>query len=281
MTLSRRLPPRPPSMADRAQKVLAAAGYGSRREIERLIADGQLLINGEVAQLGATLEGDESLVLAGKPISVKASQAARHRHLMYHKPVGEVCSRNDPEGRRLIFESLPSPGVRRWISVGRLDISTSGLLLLTTDGELANRLMHPSYEVLRRYAVRVLGKPDDAALEKLRSGVELEDGVARFVELKETGGQGANRWFDAALREGRNREVRRLWEAIGFRVSRLMRTAYGPVTLPSALGRGRYRELQLGEIRALYKSVGLPPPDAPSRAGQGRRDARRRQFKGS
>ena len=205
-------------MADRAQKVLAAAGYGSRREIERLIADGQLLINGEVATLGATLEGDETLVLAGRPISIRGSQRARHRYLMYNKPAGEVCTRNDPEGRPLVFDTLPKPGPRRWISVGRLDISTSGLLVLTTDGELANRLMHPSYEVERRYAVRVLGHPQDGDLESLTRGIELEDGMAAFETLVETGGGGANRWYEVTLREGRNREVRRLWEAAGFKV---------------------------------------------------------------
>lgn len=253
-------------MAERAQKVLAAAGYGSRREIERRIAAGELRINGEVAQLGATLRGDERIELGGQLISIKASQAARHRHLMYHKPVGEICSRSDPEGRRRIYDSLPKPGVRRWISVGRLDIATSGLLLLTTDGELANRLMHPSYEIRRRYAVRVMGKPDDEALQRLREGVALEDGEASFTELRETGGQGTNRWFDVVLQEGRNREVRRLWEAVGFKVSRLMRTAYGPIELPAGLPRGKSRELTFGEIKALYRCVGLPTPDAPSRA---------------
>lgn len=261
-------------MADRAQKVLAAAGYGSRREIERKIAAGQLLINGEVATLGATLEGDETIVLEGRPVSIKASQKARHRHLIYHKPVGEICSRNDPEGRKLIFDSLPSPGVRRWISVGRLDISTSGLLLLTTDGELANRLMHPSYEITRRYAVRVMGKPDESVLEKLKSGVMLEDGEASFTEITETGGQGVNRWFDVVLQEGRNREVRRLWEAVGFTVSRLMRVAYGPINLPGSLARGKHRELNFAEIKALYRSVDLPAPDAPSRASKAGRQGR-------
>ena len=265
-------------MADRAQKLLAAAGYGSRREIERLIAAGQLLIDGRVAELGATLTGDETLVLQGKPVSIKASQKSRHRHLMYHKPVGEVCSRNDPEGRALIFDNLPKPGLRRWISVGRLDIATSGLLLLTTDGELANRLMHPSYEITRRYAVRVMGSPDAATLEKLKTGVELDDGMANFTDLAETGGQGANRWFDVALREGRNREVRRLWEAVGMQVSRLMRTAYGPIALPGGLARGRHRELNYPEIKVLYDSVGLTPPDAPSRASSPGKQARSKQY---
>ena len=214
-------------MADRAQKVLAAAGYGSRREIERLIADGQLTINGEVAELGATLVGDETLVLSGKPISIRGAQQARHKHLLYHKPQGEVCSRNDPEGRALVFDNLPKPGPRRWISVGRLDIATSGLLVMTTDGALANRLMHPSYEIERRYAVRVLGQPNAEALQSMLDGLELDDGRAAFETLVETGGGGANRWYEVSLREGRNREVRRLWEAAGIKVSRLIRSGYG------------------------------------------------------
>ena len=260
-------------MADRAQKVLAAAGYGSRREIERLIADGQLLINGEVAKLGATLEGDETLVLAGRPISIRGSQQARHCYLMYHKPAGEVCSRNDPEGRALVFDTLPKPGPRRWISVGRLDIATTGLLLLTTDGELANRLMHPSYEMERRYAVRVLGHPDEGDLEALTRGIELEDGMAAFETLVETGGGGANRWYEVTLREGRNREVRRLWEAAGFKVSRLMRVGYGPLRLPPRLRQGKFQDLEPREVRALYDAVKLTPPEsavAPKRRPQRR-----------
>ncbi|MEM7765301.1 MAG: 23S rRNA pseudouridine(2605) synthase RluB [Pseudomonadota bacterium] len=263
-------------MADRAQKVLAAAGYGSRRQIERWIADGKLKINGQVATLGATLEGDEKIELDGKPVSVRASQTARHRHILYHKPIGEICSRNDPEGRKTIFDSLPKPGLKRWISVGRLDIATSGLLLLTTDGELANRLMHPSYEVSRHYAVRVMGKPDETALARLTSGVMLDDGEARFEELRATGGQGANQWFEVSLNEGRNREVRRLWEAIECKVSRLIRTAYGPISLPPNVAKGQYRELNFTEIKKLYTTVGLKAPDAPSRASRAGRQFRQR-----
>ncbi|MEN7343591.1 MAG: 23S rRNA pseudouridine(2605) synthase RluB [Pseudomonadota bacterium] len=264
-------------MAERAQKVLAAAGYGSRREIERKIAAGQLKINGEVATLGVTLNGDEKIELDGKPVSIKASRGARHRHLLYHKPIGEICSRKDPEGRKTIFDRLPKPGLKRWVSVGRLDIATSGLLILTTDGELANRLMHPSYEIGRQYACRVNGTVSDEALEQLRTGVELDDGMAHFTDLRLSGGQGANRWYEVSLKEGRNREVRRLWEAVGCQVSRLIRTAYGPLTLPPDLQRGRYREMNFTEIKAVHQSVGLKPPDAPSRASRAGRQFRTRK----
>ncbi|MEL7024680.1 MAG: 23S rRNA pseudouridine(2605) synthase RluB [Pseudomonadota bacterium] len=246
---------------ERAQKVLAAAGHGSRREIERYIAAGELLIDGEVAQLGATLRGNETLVFRGKPISVKGAQSARHKHLLYHKPAGEVCTRNDPEGRKRIFDSLPKPGHQRWVAVGRLDISTTGLLLLTTDGELANRLMHPSYEIPRSYAVRVLGNPDDSDLNQLLTGVQLDDGPARFDSLVASGGAGANTWFNVTLHEGRNREVRRLWEAVGFQVSRLVRTGYGVAHLPPSLKRGQFMDIPYPVLKKLYHSVDLVSPD--------------------
>lgn len=252
------------SKAERAQKVLAAAGHGSRRELERAIAAGELLINGEVATLGVTITGDEDLVLRGNKISVKAVQYARHKHLLYHKPAGEVCTRSDPEGRKLIFDSLPKAGHRRWIAVGRLDIATTGLLLATTDGELANRLMHPSYEIPRSYSVRVLGRPDDTVIEKLSKGVELEDGVARFDSIVATGGSGANTWFNVTLHEGRNREVRRIWEAVGFTVSRLVRIGYGAAQLPPSLRRGQFMDTPFPVLRKLYQSVQMTPPEVPA-----------------
>ncbi|MEL7312284.1 MAG: 23S rRNA pseudouridine(2605) synthase RluB [Pseudomonadota bacterium] len=252
---------KPKKKPERAQKVLAAAGHGSRREIERFIAAGELLINGEVAELGATLVGDESLTYRGKPISIKGAQQARHKHLLYHKPAGEVCTRSDPEGRKRIFDSLPKVGHQRWIAVGRLDISTTGLLLLTTDGELANRLMHPSYEIQRSYAVRVLGQPDEAQLNQLRVGVDLDDGPARFDVLEPSGGAGANTWFNVALHEGRNREVRRMWEAVGLKVSRLVRTGYGVAHLPPKLKRGQFMDIPYPILKKLYLSVELKPPE--------------------
>lgn len=238
-------------MAERLQKWLATAGIGSRRQIEGWIVAGRVKVNGKPAVLGQKVSGTERIVIDGRVVPIARRRAPQARVLLYHKPVGEVCTRHDPEGRRSVFEALPRLKGRRWVVVGRLDIDTSGLLLFTTDGGLAHALMHPSGGLTREYAVRVRGDPGEEVLRQLRSGVELDDGPGRFATLTAEGGEGSNRWYRVTVAEGRNRIVRRLWEAVGCQVSRLMRVRFGPLELPRHLARGRYRELRPEEVEAL------------------------------
>lgn len=233
------------------QKVLAECGLGSRRTIEKWIEAGRVKVNGEVAAIGTRITQNAKITFDNQPVNLYQSRAIKTRVLAYHKPVGEVCSQKDTEGRRTAYEALPPLKQGRWIMVGRLDINTSGLLLFTNDGALANRLMHPSSEVERCYAVRVLGQVTPDMIKKLKSGVELEDGLAQFKKIKFVGGDGANQWYEVVLTEGRNREVRRMWEAQGVRVSRLIRVAYGPIRLARYLRPKQWRELSDSELRRL------------------------------
>lgn len=257
--------------------MLANAGIGSRREIERWIAEGRVAVDGRTAKLGEQLAGTERVVVDGKPVRLQPAAAA-HSHLAYYKPAGELTTRDDPEDRPTVFDNLPRPNRGRWITVGRLDMNTSGLLLLTTDGELAHRLMHPRYEISREYAVRLLGEPSADQWRQLTTGVVLDDGVARFEHVEARGGEGVNTWFHVTLKEGRNREVRRMFEALGLTVSRLLRVRYGPIEL-GRMRRGGSRPLVGDEVEALYAAVDLSPPKkAPkTRAhAKGRPRARRR-----
>lgn len=247
-------------MSEKLQKVLARAGLGSRRELETKIAEGRVSVDGKIATLGdrVAIVPGLKVRIDGHLVSLKEPTEQVCRVLAYYKPEGELCTRSDPEGRPTVFTRLPKLRDARWIAVGRLDVNTSGLLLFTTDGELANRLMHPSREVEREYAVRVFGQVDDEKLRQLSRGIQLEDGPAAFKTIKFAGGEGINQWYNVTLTEGRNREVRRLWEAVGVQVSRLMRVRYGDILLPKGLPRGGWSELDLRQTNYLRDLVGLP-----------------------
>jgi 23S rRNA pseudouridine2605 synthase len=243
----------------RLQKLLAEAGLGSRRTIEQWIRAGRVSVGGRPAQLGDRAARTDEVCLDGRKLDL-AAELAPAELLLYYKPVGEVTTRSDPQGRPTVFERLPPPRQGRWISVGRLDVNTAGLLLLTTDGELAHRLMHPSSEVEREYLVRVRGQPGQEVIRALLQGVALEDGPARFDRVTPQGpaAHGAHRSFRVVLHEGRNREVRRLWEAAGFEVSRLLRIRYGPIELPKDMRPGSARRSDEAALGSLRAAIGPP-----------------------
>lgn len=231
----------------RLQKVLAQRGLGSRREIERWIEAGKVLVNGEPALLGTKVSASDQISIDGHKVQ---SAVNRQRVILYNKPIGEVCTRSDPEGRITVFEHLPELFGQRWINVGRLDINSAGLILFTTDGDLANKLMHPKANIEREYAVRVLGRVTDNILQTLTEGVTLDDGTfAKFISANFVGGKGANLWYHVTLNRGLNREVRRIWESQGLQVSRLIRIRYGDFKLPKDLAEGRYIDLDYDHVR--------------------------------
>ncbi|MCP5144313.1 MAG: pseudouridine synthase [Gammaproteobacteria bacterium] len=264
------------AVGERLQKALSRAGLGSRREVETWISAGRVIVNGKPAELGQRVTSKDKVTVDGKPVVASRLFPTRQTTIGYHKPVGEICTRKDPEGRPTIYQSLPQRDQARWVSVGRLDINTSGLLLLTTDGRLADALMHPSHQVEREYAVRVLGQASLDQLKALTTGVTLEDGEARFNQVVHVGGTGINQWYHVVLCEGRQREVRRLWEAVGLTVSRLIRVRYGNVLLPRDKPAGRWWELGPHEVAELYRLAGLEQTKEKPAAERPRRPLKRR-----
>ena len=245
---------------ERLHKVLAQAGLGSRRALEQRIADGLVKVNGETAQIGQSIRSGDRVELDGKAF-VASALTDPARVLIYNKPEGEVTTREDPEGRPTIFEALPVLKGARWIAIGRLDINTSGLLILTTSGELVQRFAHPSFEVEREYAVRVLGEMSTEQMKMLtEEGVMLEDGLAKVERIYEQGGEGANKWYNVVIKEGRNREVRRIFERLDLTVSRLVRVGFGPIGLPNRLKRGQFYELNPAEVANIVKWADMPLP---------------------
>ena len=255
---------------ERIQKFLAGQGAGSRREIDGLLQQGRISVNGKTAKPGDRVSGREKIAIDGKLLRLQR-HPGRPKLLMYHKPVGEICTRADAGGRPDVFSQLPQLQQGRWVSIGRLDINTSGLLLFTSDGALANRLMHPSFEVEREYAVRVHGEVNPEMLQRLRDGVELDDGPAHFDTIVDAGGAGSNHWYHVTLKEGRNREVRRLWESQGVEVSRLLRVRYEQFKLPKWLKPGKYRFFDVEAVNRLYQRVGLEAAPAQLRSAAKKR----------
>ncbi len=257
-------------MSERIQKALAQAGHGSRRQVEAWVEEGRITINGKVATPGAHITTDDKVLLDGKQLRLKFKHELPLKVILYHKPEGEICTRNDPERRATIYDNLPKLRGGRWVAVGRLDINTSGMLLLTTSGELANKLMHPSNGMEREYAVRVLGEVDREMIKSMREGVELEDGMASFDTIRDAGGQGANHWYHVIIKEGRKREVRRLWESQGVTVSRLIRVRFGDIILPRGLSAGKFVDLDMASLNKLLRTVDMPAIEKK----HGRSDAR-------
>jgi len=242
---------------EKLQKVLARAGLGSRRELEKWIEEGLIQVNRRTAKIGERVVPEDTVMVRGRLVKLEKKLERPRKILVYNKPVGEIVSRNDPDHKKNVFENLPGLKGERWIPVGRLDINTSGLLLFTTDGELAHRLMHPSYEITRVYAIRVAGQVTDEMIEQLKQGIELDDGMAKLDTVKEAGGEGVNRWYHVSLKEGKTREVRRIWESLGVMVSRLIRIQYGLVMLPREVPMGKWQYVSFKLGNQLATSVGL------------------------
>lgn len=261
--------------AKRIQKVLAQSGFGSRREIEKAIVDERVLVNNKIAKIGQSIIPTDKIVFKGKLIRLNTSNNLP-RVLIYHKPDGELVSENDPGGRKTVFQNLPKIKQAKWISIGRLDFNTSGLLIFTSYGELANKMMHPKYEVDREYSVRVLGELSNDQMKELESGIVLEDGNAKFESINFEGGEGANKWYRVVLKEGKNREVRRMFKHFDMTVSRLIRVRFGIVILPSHLKRGMHTELTQAEVSRLLQKHDIKPEsfNKPQLSNQKKRNKR-------
>ena len=244
-------------MNEKIQKVLANAGLASRRQIENWLRENRIIVNGKTAKLGDRITPDAKVRIDGREVKLIKSASKKIRVLLYHKPEGEICTRSDPEKRPTIFDHLPLLRNGRWISVGRLDFNTSGVLLLTNNGELANRLMHPSAQIEREYAVRIYGQVTPEMIKKLKKGVRLEDGEAHFEQITDAGGDGTNHWYHVIVKEGRNRFVRRLWESQNVNVSRLIRVRFGSILLPRFLRKGKWMELEKQVVTQLSKELPL------------------------